>query len=51
MVLWYGESTRLVKSNVHNFFSNPMRYKDYSQVFLKDVTPVASETKKASDKK
>lgn len=37
MVLWYDENYRLIKSNVRNYFSNPMRYRDYSQVFLKDV--------------
>ncbi|MGQ0827746.1 MAG: ABC transporter substrate-binding protein [Bacteroidota bacterium] len=37
MILWYEENYRLIKSNVHNFYSNPMRYKDYSEVYLKDV--------------
>lgn len=41
MVLWYDENYRLVKSNVRNLFSNPMRYRDYSQVYLKEVTPTA----------
>lgn len=41
MMLWYDENYRLVKSNVRNLFSNPMRYRDYSQVYLKDVTPAA----------
>lgn len=34
--LWYGENYRLLKSNVHSFFSNPMRIRDYSLVYLKD---------------
>lgn len=38
IVLWYGENYRLVKSNVRNFYSNPMRHRDYSEVYLKDVT-------------
>lgn len=50
MVLWYDENYRLVKSNVHNLFSNPMRYRDYSQVYLKDVAPAAGE-KKEEEKK
>jgi oligopeptide transport system substrate-binding protein len=37
MVLWYDENYRLVKSNVRNLFSNPMRYRDYSEVYLKEV--------------
>lgn len=41
IMLWYGENYRLIKSNVHNLFSNPMRYRDYSLVYLKDVTPAA----------
>ncbi|MBA3704407.1 MAG: ABC transporter substrate-binding protein [Bacteroidetes bacterium] len=51
MILWYDENYRLIKSSVHNFFSNPMRYKDYSQVYLKTVDapltgPEATEEKK-----
>jgi len=37
MVLWYDESYRLVKSAVHGFSSNPMRYNDYSHVYFKKV--------------
>ena len=44
MMLWYGENYRLIKSNVHQFYSNPMRFRDYSLVYLKDVTPVAETT-------
>ncbi len=46
MVLWYEESYRLVKSNVHGIYSNPMRYRDYSSVYIKDVQPEAKEEKK-----
>jgi oligopeptide transport system substrate-binding protein len=35
IVLWYDENWRLTKSDVHNFFGNPMRYYDFSQVYLK----------------
>lgn len=41
MMLWYDENYRLVKSNVRNLFSNPMRYRDYSQVYFKEVVPTA----------
>ncbi len=53
MVLWYDENYRLIKSNVHDFFSNPMRYKDYSQVYLKtpDAAPADAEAKKGEEKK
>jgi oligopeptide transport system substrate-binding protein len=53
MVLWYGENYRLVKSNVRNFFSNPMRHRDYSEVYLKDLVPkpTATEGGKKEDKK
>ena len=53
IMLWYGENYRLVKSNVHNLFSNPMRYRDYSLVYLKDVKPAAAtaEAEKKEDKK
>ena len=50
MMLWYDENYRLVKSNVHNLFSNPMRYRDYSQVYLKDVVP-ATPAKEGEEKK
>lgn len=50
MMLWYDENYRLVKSNVHNLFSNPMRYRDYSQVYLKDVAP-ATPAKEGEEKK
>jgi oligopeptide transport system substrate-binding protein len=46
MVLWYDENYRLVKSHVRDFFSNPMRYRDYSNVYLKEITPAKKEEKK-----
>lgn len=45
MMLWYDENYRLVKSNVRDFFSNPMRYRDYSQVYLKDPAPAKDDKK------
>jgi hypothetical protein len=37
MMLWYAEDYRLIKSNVHNLIANPIRYRDYSQVYMKDL--------------
>lgn len=37
LMLWYAEDYRLIKSNVHNLFANPIRYRDYSSVYLKDL--------------
>lgn len=50
MVLWYDENYRLIKSNVRNFFSNPMRYRDYSEVYIKEATPAKEENKKEENK-
>ncbi len=50
IILWYDESYRLIKSNVRNFFSNPMRYKDYSEVYLKNATADTSSTAKEEKK-
>jgi len=46
LVLWYEESYRLVKSNVHGIYSNPMRYRDYSAVYLKDNQAAQKEENK-----
>jgi len=43
LVLWYDENWRLIKSDVHNFYGNAMRYYDFAQVYLK-----APEAKKAA---
>lgn len=51
LVLWYDENYRLIKSSVHNFFSNPMRYKDYSQVYLKDADAPSATATKEEEKK
>lgn len=48
MVLWYEESYRLVKSDVHDLYSNPMRYRDYSLVYLKAT---AGDTAKKEEHK
>ncbi|MFI5149681.1 MAG: ABC transporter substrate-binding protein [Bacteroidia bacterium] len=48
LVLWYDENWRLIKSNVHNFYGNAMRYYDFAQVFLKEpeATKAAAEEPK-----
>lgn len=51
MMLWYDENYRLTKANVHNLFYNPMRYRDYSEVYLKDAAaPATASTKKEETK-
>jgi peptide/nickel transport system substrate-binding protein len=37
MVLYYGESYVLMQSNVRNFHLNPLNYRDYSQVYFKEM--------------
>lgn len=37
LMLWYAEDYRLIKSNVHNLLANPIRYRDYSQVYIKNL--------------
>jgi oligopeptide transport system substrate-binding protein len=37
MMLWYAENYRLINSNVHNLFPNPIRYRDYARVYLKEL--------------
>ncbi len=36
VMLWYTEDYRLIKSSVHNLFANPIRFRDYSEVYLKN---------------
>lgn len=53
MILWYDENYRLAQSHVRNFWANPMRYYDFSQVYLKEVTgPLGGgDTTKKEEKK
>lgn len=52
MILWYDENYRLAQSRVRNFWANPMRYFDFSQVFLKDVTgPLGGKDSTGKDEK
>lgn len=37
LMLWYTENYRLMKSNVHNLFANPIRYRNYAEVYLKSL--------------
>jgi peptide/nickel transport system substrate-binding protein len=36
IILWYDENYRLTQYRVKNFYTNPMRYLDFSQVYIKD---------------
>ena len=52
MILWYEENYRLIKSNVRNFYSNPMRYRDYKEVYLKGAENAATaDASKEAEKK
>jgi hypothetical protein len=45
IILWYDENYRLTQYRVKNFYTNPMRYLDFSQVYIKE------EAAKKEDKK
>ncbi len=45
MTLWYDETYRLLKSRIKNYYSNPMRYRDYSQVFIIPEQPKEEKAK------
>lgn len=50
MILWYDENYRLAQSRVRNFWANPMRYFDFSQVYLKEQTaPAGADSTKKSE--
>lgn len=56
MILWYDENYRLTQYHVKNFYTNPMRYLDFSQVYLKEEPEksggkdsTSGEGKKTSD--
>jgi peptide/nickel transport system substrate-binding protein len=42
MVLWYDENYRLVQSHVKNFSLNPMRIRDFSEVYIQMPAPKTS---------
>lgn len=39
MMLWYDENYRLIKSRVKKLPANPIRYRDCSEVYLKEAAP------------
>ncbi len=43
IVLWYDESYRLLQANVKNFPSNPMQFRDYSEVYLEKSKKLAAK--------
>ena len=52
MILWYDENYRLAQSRVRNFWANPMRYFDFSQVYLKEVAqPEGKDSANKEEKK
>jgi oligopeptide transport system substrate-binding protein len=46
MMLWYDENYRLIKSRVKKLPANPIRYRDCSEVYLKDTTPAKADAEK-----
>lgn len=48
IILWYDENYRLTQYHVKNFYTNPMRYLDFSQVYLKDEPKKNGESGKDS---
>ncbi|HEU4717309.1 MAG TPA: peptide ABC transporter substrate-binding protein [Bacteroidia bacterium] len=36
IILWYDENYRFTQYRVKNFYTNPMRYLDFSQVYIKE---------------
>ncbi len=36
LILWYDENYRLTQYHVKNFYTNPMRFLDFSQVYFKE---------------
>ncbi len=35
IVLWYNENYKLIHANVKNYYTNPMNYRDFSEVYFK----------------
>ena len=44
MVLWYNENYKLIQSNIRNFYTNPMNYRDFSIVYFKSLSKGVSVT-------
>lgn len=49
MVLWYDENYRLVQSRVRNFFLNPMRIRDFSEVYIQEPVAKKEEAEKSKE--
>jgi peptide/nickel transport system substrate-binding protein len=45
LILWYDENYRLTQYRVRNFYTNPMRYLDFSQVYIKEAEVPAKSGK------
>ncbi|MDA9564090.1 hypothetical protein N9R81_05405, partial [Flavobacteriales bacterium] len=43
MVLWYNENYKLIQSNVRNFYTNPMNFRDFSIVYFKELSSGVTE--------
>jgi oligopeptide transport system substrate-binding protein len=39
--LWYNERYRLIKSDVRSYYTNAMNYRDFSEVYLKNIGKVS----------
>jgi oligopeptide transport system substrate-binding protein len=40
IALWYNERYKLIKSNVRSYFTNPLNYSDFSEIYLKQVDKI-----------
>lgn len=50
MILWYDGNDKLTYSYVHNFYLNPMRYFDFSQVYIKHDDKAEKDSAKKENK-
>lgn len=51
LVLWYDENYRLVQSRVKNFSLNPMRIRDFSEVYIQEPVKTADKGKEKEEAK
>lgn len=45
IILWYDENYRLTQYRVKNFYTNPMRFLDFSQVYIKEEAEKKGDSK------
>jgi peptide/nickel transport system substrate-binding protein len=45
IILWYDENYRLTQYRVKNFYTNPMRFLDFSQVYIKEEAAKKQDSK------